>query len=36
MSYFDFTFYSNLLTNFQKQVNDAIDQARQEANNKLM
>lgn len=35
MSYFDFKFYSTLLTNFQKQINDAIEQARQEANNKI-
>lgn len=34
MSYFDFKFYAQLLTNFQKQINEAIEQARNEANNK--
>lgn len=31
MSYFDFKFYSNLIHGFQKQINDAIEQARNEA-----
>lgn len=34
MSYFDFKFYSKLITNFQKQINDAVEQARQEARNR--
>lgn len=30
MSYFDFKFYSRLLVNFEKQVNQAIEEAQQE------